>query len=148
MKRLAIVVILLVLLTGCAQAPSAITATPFRQAAPTPAPSIPVSSTINIDELVTYPPMPAGRFLYVDEYAMRKHYEVTTNLVAVISASSSRLLTRTPVATVLLFSDGTGLILTNTAQPMVRSGPVVIHYSVPPSMPYMEATVVLIHSIH
>jgi hypothetical protein len=109
-------------------------------------PVFPISPTINIDQPSTYPPMPAGKFLYVDEYALRQHYEIEATISEVISASKSGMVTRTAVATVILFTDGTGLVML-AGQPVITAGKVRVHYSVPPSVAYMEPTVVLIHSL-
>jgi len=107
-----------------------------------------VSETINIDQPETYPPMPVGSFSYVerDEVGQRVHYTVTAILAGVTSSGSSRTLGRTAQTTVLLFTDGTGLVLTCRAIPAVTSGLAWVHYSVPPSM-VGRPTAVLVHGL-
>jgi len=107
-----------------------------------------VSGTVNIDQPETYPPMPESAFSYVEAGAVgsRVHYTTVGALIAVELSGSSRTIDRTGQTTVMLFADGTGLVLLCRWQPQVSSGDVWIDYSVPPVWDG-SPTAVLIHSI-
>lgn len=104
-------------------------------------------SDIDIDRLSTYPPMPAGTFVSVDPIAHRQHYTLEATVTEVARVGKSGTVYRTPVGTVILFDDGTGLVIAGTAYPLVRSGDVAISYSVPPSWVQGRPTDVLVHSM-
>lgn len=108
-----------------------------------------VSETIDIDRPGTYPPMPESVFSYVERDAVgqRVHYAVTADLDAVVMSGKSGTMRRTGQTTVLLFADGTGLVLLGPCQLAVGLGPVLIDYSVPPGMTSDSMTTVLVHSI-
>ncbi len=115
--------------------------TPARQAA-----GYPLSKTINVDQPATYPPMPAGVFTYVAELTLRRNFAYSGAISGVVSAGQAGTITRTAAATVILFADGSGLVLTCNVGLVRTQGLVAVEYSVPPGN-RGEATVVLVHSL-